>query len=119
MGQMIRRDKTATSTKKRGGARPGSGPKRAVTSDAVKNKILREIDRWEEQTGIGFWRGLVQMAQDEEASNMDKMRAYKTIIDATVVKESHAEIGVTKREEGPAIMLPEQMPDPAEMKKSA
>jgi hypothetical protein len=44
------------------------------------------------------------------------MRAYKTIIDATVPKETHSEVDLTRREEGPSIMLPEQMPDPADKK---
>ena len=90
-----------------------------IVTTAVKDKILKEIEYWEEKTGKRFWEGLVCIATDEDASNSDRMRAFKTIIDATVVKETHAEIGVTKREEGPAIMLPEQMPDPAQVKKTA
>ena len=103
----------------RGGRRPGSGRPAKGTSETIKAAVVKAIRLHEKKTGVPFWTRLANIATDGER-DMDSVRAYQTILDHLVAKESDSTVNVNRQNDGPAIMLPEQMEDTAaELKRTA
>ena len=91
----------------RGGRRPGSGRPAKGTSETITAAVVKAIRLHEKKTGVPFWTRLANIATDGERDHL-------------VAKESDSTVNVNRTNDGPAIMLPEQMEDTAaELKRTA
>ena len=113
MGVLLRQDKTATGTTRRGGARPGAGRPRKTLGESIKDQISKSIKGYERKTGKAFWDRLIETATGAERDN-DSTRAYQLLLESLVSKQAAQSPAQAKQETGPAIMLPELLPDPAD-----
>jgi hypothetical protein len=93
---------------RRGGARPGSGPKPETLSARQLKMLLREVKRRakkEKKTVIG---GLLDIFYGVETSANLKIQAGKLILDKTLIQVSEG--GAADRSLAPALFLPEKHP---------
>lgn len=101
----------------RGGARPGTGPKkRTITAEQAANLLLAAEQMAAEQ-GISPYRLLMEYAygvgKGEEFPASTRAQALNKYFDLTMARLSEG--GETDKQLGPSIYLPEERPDPAKV----
>jgi hypothetical protein len=72
----------------RGGARPGSGPKRLNISDKEVRLILKSARAWSKKTGKPFWDRLILIAQ-ESYDPRAALAAFKIFSSIVIAKQTH------------------------------
>ncbi|MHB8123157.1 MAG: hypothetical protein ACYDG4_13485 [Desulfuromonadaceae bacterium] len=106
----------AQTVENRGGERAGSGRKRMSISDGEVKKLLREFRKKEKETGISPWGKLAEIAYRDgtakRATIKEQTVAIKLFAECVITRASESETTVTKNDK-PAIYLPEQRTDPA------
>ena len=94
-----------------GGPRPGSGPKTQTLSAQAVRKLVSTAEAWAAKTGKHIDDILVGFIYDETLSCRDRTLAIKLVKEYTMAKlveGSENDVAL-----GPALYLPEERPDPA------
>lgn len=94
----------------RGGRREGSGRKRASISNQEVAKLIRAAKKKAKETGKSIADQLIDAIYAERGRL--RIAAVKVYYDQVVTAASEADVNVSKNDK-PAIYLPEQKPDPA------
>ena len=93
---------------RRGGARPGSGPKPKTLSQTQIAKMLSKAKKWAKAHGKGIDDILLGFIYSEAERTADRIACIKLWKDITVPKI--AEGGQADRNLGPSVYLPEHRP---------
>lgn len=95
----------------RGGARKGAGRKPLLDySEDFKQNLKLALVTMADRHGVAVEEILASMPYETELAPSVRLAAIKLIQEAFVTKKTEKEI--TKREIGPAVLLPEEMPEP-------
>ena len=97
-----------------GGYRPGAGrPKKVkTTSIRIKNNYIKAARKLAKEYGMPVEEAMLRMIYDPDVQDSVKASIMKSYNDALIAREVDQHVNVN-RQEGPAIMLPPMMPDPA------
>ena len=99
----------------RGGARPGSGPKPAFgISEREMKRLMTELRKKAKEKGQNWQARFVEHLYSDDWR--EEAAFFKMLTDKLFVKTSENESTVTTHA-APAIVLPEQLPDPAKVLK--
>lgn len=105
----------AGKTGRSGGSRPGAGRPRKVktVSARTKNNYIRAARKLAKEKGMTFEEYMLRVAWDADTQDSVKASIMKAYNEALIAKETESNINVTKKDDGPAIMLPPMDEDPA------
>ena len=99
----------------RGGARPGSGPKRSKvafrTSDSFREALELACETRAKAEGRTVADILIDICYD--AGKREQLQALKIVFDKLITTASEAEVASGPKE--PGVYLPEMLPDPAKV----
>jgi len=97
----------------RGGARPGTGPKKVkkTYSEAVKNNYIKAAKKLARVNGSTVEEQVLRMVYDKDVQDSVRISAAKVYNDALLIRESEQTINTN--DGAPRIYLPKQDEDPA------
>jgi hypothetical protein len=97
-----------------GGYRPGAGrPKKVkATSTRIKNNYIKAARKLAKEFGMPVEEAMLRMVYDPDVQDSVKASIMKSYNDALIAREVDQHVNVASQE-GPAIMLPPMLPDPA------